>query len=183
MLPTEPLQDQFHHGAASVESGSCSSIPSGSSCYSSQSSSPAPFSVSVSPNSLLRPSRTRSLSHLLLEEDEEETNVDTGVPASVQTIARAASTELLLAPGSKSPAGAQAPFPGGQARMLMEGLPQIHLDLQNPLRKWVGVAKKSHGTGAPGLGARCEPAAQSRTMAELLSARMCRYEPVDEFFI
>lgn len=185
MLHTEPLLGQIHGGAASVESGSCSSIPSGSSCYSSQSSSPAPFSVAVSPNSLLRPSITRSLSYLLLEEDEEETNVDTGVPASVQTIARSTSSELFLAPGSESPAAAKAPFTEGLARALMERLPPIHVDLQNPSRKWAGVAKEGHGRppGAPGPGPCCEPAAESRTMAELLSARMCRYEPVDEFFI
>lgn len=179
MAHTEPLLDQFHGGAASLESGSCSSVPSGSSCCSSQNSSPAPFSATISTNSLLRPSKTSSLSHLLLEEDEEETNVDTGGPALVKTVARSASTELLLAPGSESPAAVEAPFTGGLANVLVEHLPGFHIEVLSPSRKCASAAKKGdeRPTEAPGLGA------GSRTMAELLSARMYRYEAVDEFFI
>ncbi|XP_056905406.1 protein FAM124B [Takifugu flavidus] len=178
----EPLLDTFPGAAASLESGSCSSIPSGSSSYSSQNSSPSPFSTtSTNTNSLLRPSITRSFSHLLLEEAEEETNVDTGVPASVQSIARSASTELLLAPSSESPKAVGPPFTGGLSKVLMECLPQIQIDLQGSARKCPKVATrgKERPTEGPGHGACTE----SRTMAELLSARMYRYESVDEFFI
>uniref|UniRef100_A0A674NX53 Family with sequence similarity 124B n=1 Tax=Takifugu rubripes TaxID=31033 RepID=A0A674NX53_TAKRU len=178
----ELLLDTFPGAAASLESGSCSSIPSGSSSYSSQNSSPSPFSTtSTNTNSLLRPSITRSFSHLLLEEAEEETNVDTGVPASVQSIARSASTELLLAPSSESPKAVGPPFPGGLSKVLMECLPQIQIDLQGSARKCPKVATrgKERPTEGPGHGACTE----SRTMAELLSARMYRYESVDEFFI
>lgn len=177
MPHTDPLLGKFPGGAASLESGSCSSVPSGSSCYSSQNSSPAPVPVTNSTNSLLRPSITRSLSHLLLEEGEEETNVDTGVPA----IARSASTELLLAPRSECPTAAGAPFTGGLAKVLMECLPQIQIELQGSSRKRANVAKRGDKgpTEGPGHG----DCTESRTMAELLSARMLRYESVDEFFI
>ncbi|XP_077579376.1 protein FAM124B [Stigmatopora nigra] len=68
-------------------SGSCCSSPPGSSCYSSQRNSPA-LPASDSP---LRPPVAHSLSTLLPEEDEGETNVDTG--AAVMT--RSSSLELL----------------------------------------------------------------------------------------
>lgn len=174
-----PLLDKFPGAAASLESGSCSSIPSGSSSYSSQNSSPSLFSTTTNTNSLLRPSITRSLSHLLLEEAEEETNVDTGVPASVQSIARSASTELLLAPSSESPKAVGPPFTGGLSKVLMECLPHIQIELQGSARKCANVATrgKERPTEGPGYGT------ESRTMAELLSARMYRYESADEFFI
>lgn len=179
MPHAEPLLDKFPGAAASLESGSCSSIPSGSSSYSSQNSSPSLFSTTTNTNSLLRPSFTRSLSHLLLEEAEEETNVDTGVPASVQSIARSASTELLLAPSSESPKAMGPPFTGGLSKVLMECLPQIQIELQGSARKCANVATrgKERPTEGPGHGT------ESRTMAELLSARMYRYESADEFFI
>lgn len=171
MSHAEPVL-KFHGGAASLDSGICSGVPSGSSCHSSQSSSPAPFSVTVSAHALLRPSITRSLSHLLLEEDEEETNVDTGVPASVKPVARSASTELLLAPGPQSRAAVEAAFAGGLAQVLLGRLPQTRLDLRGPARK----EGEQRPPEAPGLEACSSP---SRTVAELLR----RHEPAEEFFI
>lgn len=107
--------------------------------------------------------------------------MDTGVPASARTFARSASTDLLLAPGSESPAAVGPPFTGGLAKVLMECLPQIQIELQGSAKKCANVAArgKERPAEGPGPGACTE----SRTVAELLSARMYRYESVDEFFI
>ncbi|CAL8346184.1 unnamed protein product [Arctogadus glacialis] len=69
-------------GGESQVPDSCCSTPPGSSCYSSQRSSPARPSSSSTSDSPLRPSISRSLSHLLLEVEEPETNVDTGAAVS-----------------------------------------------------------------------------------------------------
>lgn len=66
-LDSGHLPDKFHGGAAGVESwrSCCSSL-------------------------LLRPPVSRSLSQLFLEEDGQETNVDTGVPAAALSQSRTA---------------------------------------------------------------------------------------------
>ncbi|CAL8351385.1 unnamed protein product [Lota lota] len=84
------VEKQYGRGAGGGESqvpDSCCSTPPGSSCYSSQRSSPAlPYSSTSYPHdSPLRPSISRSLSHLLLKDEqaeEPETNVDTGAAVS-----------------------------------------------------------------------------------------------------
>lgn len=87
--------------ADSFGSGSGCSSPPASSCYSSQRSSPAPVPPAHQTESPVRSHHlTRSLSHLLLEED--ETNVDTGAlvcpPCDVvhTAIRRSSSVDLLL---------------------------------------------------------------------------------------
>uniref|UniRef100_UPI0025AE9B7C protein FAM124B n=1 Tax=Doryrhamphus excisus TaxID=161450 RepID=UPI0025AE9B7C len=104
---SEPTLEKLHIGRGGAESqgsGSCCSTPPGSSCYSSQRSSPAPPPAANQPDSPLRPSITRSLSQLLLEEEDEdgETNVDTGIAVSPRSditvkaaMTRSSSVELL----------------------------------------------------------------------------------------
>ncbi|XP_049919463.1 protein FAM124B isoform X2 [Epinephelus moara] len=198
---SDPVLEKLHGGGGGAESqgsGSCCSTPPGSSCYSSQRSSPAPPSITNHPDSPLRPSITRSLSHLLLEEDEEEpeTNVDTGVPVSlhsdagVKIITRSSSMDLLMALHPERPAAVGASAVEGLAKELIECLPQTHAHPQVASRTWGSTgctdgARKDCGsrTVAAGQSPSKGTFLESRTTAVLLSARTNNEEPVDEFFI
>nr|XP_061797102.1 protein FAM124B-like [Nerophis lumbriciformis] len=150
-------------------SGSCCSTPPGSSCYSSQRSSPAPPSASDSP---LRPPITRSLSRLLLEEDEGETNVDTGV-AVTAAVTRSSSMELLSSCQPRTPAA-------------------FGLSAKNwsPSRKWLCSAFSNHGanisaplTNAPDPCYVEDVFTATELFAKPLSSQVNEEESVDEFFI
>ncbi|XP_020497383.2 protein FAM124B isoform X1 [Labrus bergylta] len=185
---SDPVLEKLHGGAESLGSGSCCSTPPGSSCYSSQRSSP---STTNHPESPLRPSITRSLSHLLLEEEEEpETNVDTGVAVTarsetaVTTIIRSSSMDLLNTPSSERPAAVGASARYGLAKELIECLPLKHITLQGPsqTRGYAGCLDAAR----QGCGGRTQAAGQSpskRPVVELLSTGSNSDQQVDEFFI
>ncbi|KAG7480104.1 hypothetical protein JOB18_043125 [Solea senegalensis] len=184
-------------GAESFGSGSCCSTPPGSSCYSSQHSSPAPPSSSNQPDSPLHPSIAHSLSCLLLEEDEEEpeTNVDTGVPVSpcsnttVKAITRSSSTDLLMTFQSERAAAVGTSAVESLAKELRECLPRTHTQSLGLPRTW-GAACHTDKAGER-RGNRTVAAGQSlskgsvveRTTTDLLSTYTNNQEPADEFFI
>ncbi|XP_031149131.1 protein FAM124B isoform X1 [Sander lucioperca] len=197
---SDPVLEKLHGGGGGAESqgsGSCCSTPPGSSCYSSQRSSPAPPSTTNHPDSPLRPCIVRSLSNLLLEEDEEEpeTNVDTGVPVSlhsdtvVKIIARSSTMDPLMTHSPERPAAVGASAVEDLAKELIECLPRTHKHPQVASRTWgssrcADAARKGCGsrTVAAGQSPSKELYVENRTTAELLSAHTNK-EPVDEFFI
>ncbi|KAF7665569.1 hypothetical protein LDENG_00138270 [Lucifuga dentata] len=189
-------------GSESFGSGSCCSSPPGSSCYSSQRSSPAPPpSTSTHPESPLHPSITRSLSHLLLEEEDEEaeTNVDTGVAISprsdtaLSTITRSSSVDLLMTRHPERPAAVGASAVENLVKELNECLTGAQTLHQGASRVrgpagYRGAGRDSSSTLAagqkPSKGSAME---MDRTTSEActkpLSAHTHTHEPVDEFFI
>lgn len=191
---SDPALEKLHGGGGGAESygsGSCCSTPPGSSCYSSQRSSPAPPLISSHPDSPLRPSIACSLSHLLLEEEEEEseTNVDTGVPVSprsdtVKTITRSSSIDLLMTLQSERPAAVGASAVEGLAKNLSDCLPLTHICPQGPSKtrgsaNCADAASEHCWTVAVGQSQSKGPVVDSRTTSTCANDE----EPIDEFFI
>uniref|UniRef100_A0A3Q0RKJ2 Family with sequence similarity 124B n=1 Tax=Amphilophus citrinellus TaxID=61819 RepID=A0A3Q0RKJ2_AMPCI len=187
---SDPVLEKLHGGSGGAESlgsGSCCSTPPGSSCYSSQRSSPAPLSTSNHPDSPLRPSIAHSLSHRLLEEDEEEpeTNVDTGAPVSprsdtaVKVMARSSSVDFLVTFQSERPAAVGASAVEDLAKELSDCLPGTHTNLQGPSGTWGSDGGTDAGRTVPSPSNRS--LVENRTAAE--PAHTNGEEPLDEFFI
>ncbi|XP_031587488.1 protein FAM124B isoform X1 [Oreochromis aureus] len=187
---SDPILEKLHGGSGGAESlgsGSCCSTPPGSSCYSSQRSSPAPVSTSNHPDSPLRPSITHSLSHLLLEEDEEEpeTNVDTGAAVSprpdsaVKAMTRSSSLDLLVTLQSERPTTVGASAVEELAKEPSDCLQGTHTHLQRSSGTWGsgGGTDASRTRQSPSN----RPLVANRTIAEP-AGRNCE-EPLDEFFI
>lgn len=193
---SDPVLEKLHRGRGveSLGSGSCCSTPPGSSCYSSQRSSPSNTNLPESP---LHPSITRSLSHLLLEEEEEEepeTNVDTGVAvtprsdSAVTTITRSSSLDLLDTLRSERPAAVGASAVDSLTKELTERLPLKHKHPLGLSKTWGSsscqeAARQSctSRTKAAGQSPSKGPVVENRTTADQLSANS--EEPLDEFFI
>lgn len=179
---SDPALEKLYGGAGSLGTGSCCSTPPGSSCYSSQCSSPAQLSTFNHPDSTLGASITCSLPHLPLEEDEEEseTNVDTGVAVSpcsdsaVIGVPRSSSTDLLMTVLPERPAAAVV-----QERT--ERLPQR----RTPCGAWGSggstdlLLENSSTVTEPN----CSGLISVENKTELLSAGTQGEDPADEFFI
>lgn len=189
--------------------GDSCSTPPGSSCYSSQRSSPAPPSSSAPHhNSPLRPSLSRSLSYLLLEEEDEEpeTNVDTGFAVTpccdrgnAMATRSSSSVELSVTPRSERPAAVGASALESLARELGECLPGAYTPPSGAPRTWGPVGYKAGSPSRLGCGSRTGAAGQSpsreplvetgRTTAtalttgKLLTTHTHIHNPLDEFFI
>ncbi|XP_061575181.1 protein FAM124B isoform X2 [Cololabis saira] len=194
---SDPVLEKLHGGGGGTESlgsGSCCSTPPGSSCYSSQRSSPAQLSTSNHPDSPLRSSVTHSLSHLLLEEEEEEpeTNVDTGIAVSpcsdtaVKTLTRSSSVDLLMTLHSERPTSVGASSLEEMAKDLIECLPRTHFSPPEPSGMWRSGGCTDGATESRTSAAVRSPSrslfAENRTSAEP-SAHRNHEETVDEFFI
>ncbi|XP_024133254.1 protein FAM124B [Oryzias melastigma] len=179
---SDPALEKLYGGAGSLGTGSCCSTPPGSSCYSSQCSSPAQLSTFNHPDSTLGASITCSLPHLPLEEDEEEseTNVDTGVAVSpcsdsaVIGVPRSSSTDLLMTVLPERPAAAVV-----QERT--ERLPQR----RTPCGAWGsgGSTDLLLENSSTVTELNCSGLISVENKTELLSAGTQGEDPADEFFI